>query len=79
MELGLTTFTELVPGWGDGRPNPGDRRRQVFDEAVPVKTVGPSSLGSANTTDRTSLAPALSLVLAAIAGKTECIPLSPEP
>ncbi|MFV1999819.1 MAG: LLM class flavin-dependent oxidoreductase [Acidimicrobiia bacterium] len=77
MELGLTTFAELIPGSGDQKADPGVRVRQVIDEAVLADQVGLDiyAIGEHHRPDFAVSAP--SVVLAAIAGKTDRIRLSP--
>lgn len=77
MELGLTTFAELIPGAGGERPDPGERLRQVIDEAVLADRIGLDifAIGEHHRPDFAVSAP--SVVLAAIAGQTERIRLSP--
>ena len=77
MELGLTTFAELIPGSGGERPDPGVRLRQVIDEAVLAEEGGLDiyAIGEHHRPDFAASAP--SVVLAAIAGKTNRIRLSP--
>jgi len=77
VELGLTSFAELIPGTGDERPDAGERLRQVIDEAVLAERVGLDvyAIGEHHRPDFAVSAP--SVVLAAIAGKTDRIRLSP--
>jgi probable LLM family oxidoreductase len=77
VELGLTTFAELIPGPGGENPDPGVRLRQVLDEAVLADEVGLDiyAIGEHHRPDFAVSAP--SVVLAAIAGKTSRIRLSP--
>ena len=77
MELGLTTFAELIPGAGGEKPDPGERLRQVIDEAVLADRIGLDiyAIGEHHRPDFAVSAP--SVVLAAIAALTERIRLSP--
>ncbi|GMQ97892.1 MAG: LLM class flavin-dependent oxidoreductase [Acidimicrobiia bacterium] len=77
MELGLTTFAELIPGSGADQPDPGERLRQVIAEAVLADRIGLDiyAIGEHHRPDFAASAP--SVVLAAIAGQTERIRLSP--
>ncbi|MCH7669292.1 MAG: LLM class flavin-dependent oxidoreductase [Acidobacteria bacterium] len=77
MELGLTTFAELIPGSGEETPDAEERLGQVIEEAVLAERVGLDvyAIGEHHRPDFAVSAP--SVVLAAIAGKTERIRLSP--
>ena len=77
MELGLTTFAELIPGTGEDAPNPGERLHQVMEEAVLADRIGLDvyAIGEHHRPDFAVSAP--SVVLAAIAGRTDQIRLSP--
>lgn len=77
MELGLTTFAELIPGAGGEKPDPGERLHQVIGEAVLADRIGLDifAIGEHHRPDFAVSAP--SVVLAAIAGQTERIRLSP--
>ncbi|VAV96913.1 Putative oxidoreductase [hydrothermal vent metagenome] len=77
MELGLTTFAELITGAGTDAPDARERLRQVIDEAVLAEQVGLDiyAIGEHHRPDFAVSAP--SVVLAAIAAKTELIRLSP--
>ena len=77
MELGLTTFAELIPGTSDDVPDPGERLHQVIDEAVLADQIGLDvyAIGEHHRPDFAVSAP--SVVLAAIAGRTDQIRLSP--
>ncbi len=77
MELGLTTFAELITGAGTDAPDARERLRQVIDEAVLAEKVGLDiyAIGEHHRPDFAVSAP--SVVLAAIAAKTERILLSP--
>ncbi|MEZ5175003.1 MAG: LLM class flavin-dependent oxidoreductase [Acidimicrobiia bacterium] len=78
MDLGITTFAETAIG-PDGKPviSYGDRLRQVVEEAVLADEVGLDvyGVGEHHRPDFAASAPAV--VLAAIAGRTERIKLSP--
>lgn len=71
MELGITTFAEVI---GPG-VSPGERLRQVVEEAVLAEQVGLSVLG-VGAHHRADLAASPAVVLAAVAGRTERIRLS---
>jgi len=78
MEIGLTTFAEMIPDPETGETlGPGVRLRQVVDEAVLAEQVGLDiyAIGEHHRPDFASSAPAV--VLAAIAARTERIQLSP--
>jgi len=77
VELGLTTFAELIPGSGSDQPDPGERLRQVVAEAVLADQIGLDiyAIGEHHRPDFAVSAP--SVVLAAIAGQTDRIRLSP--
>lgn len=78
MELGITTFAETYPDPDTGAvPDPGVRLRQVVEEAVLADRVGLDvyGVGEHHRADFASSTPAV--VLAAIAGRTERIRLSP--
>ncbi len=77
MELGLTTFAELIPDPGGDTPDAGERLRRVVDEAALADRVGLAvyAIGEHHRPDFASSAP--SVVLAAIASRTERIRLSP--
>ncbi|HDL41507.1 MAG TPA: LLM class flavin-dependent oxidoreductase [Actinobacteria bacterium] len=77
MELGLTTFAELITGSGTDTPDARERLRQVIDEAVLAEQVGLDiyAIGEHHRPDFAVSAP--SVVLAAIAARTERILLSP--
>ena len=72
MELGITTFAEVT----GADSSPGERLRQVVEEAVLAEQVGLSvyGVGEHHRPDMAASAPAI--VLAAIAGRTERILLS---
>jgi probable LLM family oxidoreductase len=77
MELGLTTFAELIPGSLEDTPDAGERLRQVVDEAVLADRLGLDvyAIGEHHRPDFAVSAP--SVVLAAIASRTSRIRLSP--
>ncbi|MGI9665906.1 MAG: LLM class flavin-dependent oxidoreductase, partial [Acidimicrobiia bacterium] len=78
MELGLTTFAETINADGSGLGEKhGERLRQVVDEAVLAEESGLAvyAVGEHHRPDFAASSPAV--VLAAIAGKTEKIRLSP--
>jgi len=77
VELGLTTFAELVAEPGRDVPDAGERLRQVMAEAVLADEIGLDiyAIGEHHRPDFAVSAP--SVVLAAIAGQTERIRLSP--
>jgi probable LLM family oxidoreductase len=77
VELGLTTFAELITGSGTDTPDARERLRQVIDEAVLAEQVGLDiyAIGEHHRPDFAVSAP--SVVLATIAGRTERIRLSP--
>jgi probable LLM family oxidoreductase len=72
MELGITTFAEVT----EAGVSPGERLRQVVEEAVLAEQVGLSvyGVGEHHRPDMAASAPAV--VLATIAGRTEHIRLS---
>ena len=67
MELGLTTFAEIT----DSRVSPGERLRQVVDEAKLADELGLDvyGIGEHHRPDMAASAP--EIVLAAIAGSTK--------
>ena len=78
MELGLTTFAETIPSAGsDLTSSHGERLRQVVEEAVLADRIGLSvyAIGEHHRPDFAASAP--SVILAAIAARTERIRLSP--
>ncbi|MDQ3500084.1 MAG: LLM class flavin-dependent oxidoreductase, partial [Actinomycetota bacterium] len=78
MELGITTFAETTPDPNSGELlDHGERLRQVLAEAVLSEQVGLDvfGVGEHHRPDFASSSPAT--VLAAIAGKTERIRLTP--
>ena len=78
MELGLTTFAETIPSAGSGLAEThGERIRQVIDEAVLADSIGLDvyAIGEHHRPDFASSTP--SVILAAIAERTERIRLSP--
>jgi len=77
LELGLTTFAELITGAGADAPDARERLSQVIAEAVLAEQVGLDiyAIGEHHRPDFAVSAP--SVVLAAIAAKTERILLSP--
>lgn len=77
MELGLTTFAELIPGQDEDLPDPAIRLAQVIAEASLADRIGLSvyAIGEHHRPDFAVSAP--SVVLAAIAGRTSSIRLSP--
>jgi probable LLM family oxidoreductase len=76
MELGITTFAEVITGDGSNRAH-GDRIRQVLEEAEVAEAVGLDvyGVGEHHRSDFAVSAPAI--VLAAIAGRTSRIRLTP--
>jgi probable LLM family oxidoreductase len=72
MELGITTFAEVI----EAGVSPGERLRQVVEEAVLAEQVGLSvyGVGEHHRPDMAASAPAV--VLATIAGRTERIRLT---
>lgn len=78
MELGITTFAETYPDPATGENiSPGERLRQVMAEARLTEEVGLDvyGIGEHHRPDFASSAPAV--VLAAVAGQTERIRLTP--
>lgn len=78
MELGLTTFAEVIPDPGSASAiSHGDRIRQVVEEAVLADRIGLDvyAIGEHHRPDFAASAPAM--VLATIAGRTTQIRLSP--
>ena len=78
MELGLTTFAETISSAGSGiAENHGERLHQVIEEAVLADSVGLEvyAIGEHHRPDFAASTP--SVVLAAIAARTERIRLSP--
>ena len=78
MELGLTTFAETIPSAGSGLVSDhGTRLGQVIEEAVLADQVGLAvyAIGEHHRPDFAASTP--SVILAAIAAKTEQIRLSP--
>lgn len=76
MELGITTFAEVISGDGSDIGH-GDRVRQVLEEAEVAEAVGLDvyGVGEHHRSDFAVSAPAI--VLAAIAGRTSRIRLTP--
>ena len=78
MELGLTTFAETIPSAGSGLVSDhGARLGQVIEEAVLADQIGLAvyAIGEHHRPDFAASVP--SVILAAIAAKTEQIRLSP--
>ncbi len=77
MELGITTFAEVIPDATGETIDPGERLRQVVDEAVLADQVGLDvyGVGEHHRPDFAASAPAV--VLAAIAARTDRIRLTP--
>ncbi len=77
MELGLTTFAETIPAESGAVISHGDRLRQVVDEIVLAEEVGLDvyGIGEHHRPDFAASAPAV--ILAAAAGRTQHIQLSP--
>jgi len=77
MELGITSFAEIIPSATGGVLTHGDRLRQVLDEVDVAESVGLDvyGLGEHHRPDFASSAPAV--VLAAAAGRTSRIRLFP--
>ena len=78
MELGITTFAETYPDPSSGeKVSHGERLRQVLDEIVLAEEVGLEvyGVGEHHRPDFASSSPAV--VLAAAAGRTQRIRLSP--
>jgi probable LLM family oxidoreductase len=77
VELGLTTFAELIPGPGGEPPDSGERLEQVLAEAILADQVGLTvyAVGEHHRPDFAASSP--SVVLAAIATRTRDIRLSP--
>jgi len=78
MELGITSFAETIPGRGGGEAiGHGERLRQVIREAEVADEVGLDvyGIGEHHRADFAASSPAV--VLAAIAGRTSTIRLSP--
>ncbi len=76
MELGLTTFAERHAVADRPAPSPGERLREVIEEAVTTERVGLDvyGVGEHHRADFAASSPAV--VLAAIAGRTERIRLT---
>ncbi len=77
MELGITSFAEVIPALGGRTVTHAERLRQVVEEIVTAESVGLDvyGLGEHHRPDFASSAPAVAL--AAAAGKTERIRLFP--
>ncbi|MGD2101768.1 MAG: LLM class flavin-dependent oxidoreductase [Acidimicrobiia bacterium] len=77
MELGITSFAEIVPAAGDEPISYGERLRQIVEEIVTAEQAGLDvyGLGEHHRPDFASSAPAV--VLAAAAGQTSRIRLFP--
>ena len=77
MELGITSFAEVIPAPGDDEVGYGERLRQIVEEVVVAEESGLDvyGLGEHHRPDFASSAPAV--VLAAAAGKTTRIRLFP--
>ena len=77
MELGITTFAETIPDAAGVVVSHGERLRQVVEEAVVAEEVGLAvyGIGEHHRPDFASSTPAV--VLAAVAGRTKTIRLSP--
>ncbi|HJS72319.1 MAG TPA: Atu2307/SP_0267 family LLM class monooxygenase [Acidimicrobiia bacterium] len=78
MEMGITSFAETIPGFGDGPPiGHGERLRQIIEEIDAAEAAGLDvyGLGEHHRPDFASSAPAV--VLAAAAGRTSKIRLFP--
>jgi probable LLM family oxidoreductase len=77
MELGITSFAEIIPSATGGVLTHGERLRQVLDEIDVAESVGLDvyGLGEHHRPDFASSAPAV--VLAAAAGRTSRIRLFP--
>jgi probable LLM family oxidoreductase len=77
MELGITSFAEVIPSLGGETVGPGERIRQILDEVDRAESAGLDvyGLGEHHRPDFASSAPAV--VLAAAAGRTSRIRLFP--
>lgn len=77
MELGITSFAEIIPAPGDDAVGYGERLRQIVEEVVVAEESGLDvyGLGEHHRPDFASSAPAV--VLAAAAGRTSTIRLFP--
>ena len=77
MELGITSFAEIIPAHGQGPVGPGVRLRHILEEIEIAEAVGLDvyGLGEHHRPDFASSAPAV--VLAAAAGRTSRIRLFP--
>ncbi len=77
MELGITTFAEVIPGPAGEGVTQGDRLRQVVEEAVVAEGAGLAVYGVGEHHRPDFAASAPGIVLAAIAGRTSTIRLTP--
>jgi probable LLM family oxidoreductase len=77
MELGITSFAEVIPSHGAEPVGPGERLRQIVEEVETAESAGLDvyGLGEHHRPDFASSAPAV--VLAAAAGRTSRIRLFP--
>jgi probable LLM family oxidoreductase len=76
MELGITTFAEVIPGTGESVTY-GERIRQVIEEAVLCEEVGLDVFGVGEHHRQDFAVSSPAVVLAAIAGRTSRIRLTP--
>ncbi|MGW0249316.1 LLM class flavin-dependent oxidoreductase [Nocardia goodfellowii] len=76
MELGLTTFAEVMPVGEQPAPSAGQRLREVVEEAVATERVGLDVYGVGEHHRKDFAASAPAVVLAAIAARTERIQLT---